>query len=42
MEKDKDKYSNEGRHLEMDIVNREANEEAAQDYIRIMWDEDDL
>ncbi|MFZ5596098.1 MAG: hypothetical protein ACOY31_03705 [Bacillota bacterium] len=42
VDKDKYRYSYGDRHLEMDVVNREANEEAAQDYLRIMLDEDDL
>lgn len=28
------------RELEMDIINKEAHEEAAQDYLRIKMDED--
>lgn len=33
---------NRNREREMDIINKEANEEAAQDYIRIDYDPDEI
>lgn len=30
------------KEKEMDIINKEANEEAAQDYLRIILDEEEI
>ncbi len=30
------------KEKEMDIINKEANEEAAQDYLRIVLDEEEI
>lgn len=44
MVKDTDnyRYSFGNKNMEMDLINMEANEEAAQDYIRIMPGEEQL
>jgi len=33
---------NRQREIELDLINKEANEEAAQDYLRINYDLDEI